>query len=80
MCRSGAEKKRQRLTVLTSHVTAWESKGNTMDMGRRSYGRGRRGRTKEILDRIPKRGDKGVFSRRMPRKGRDKDGDEGKFL
>ena len=49
-------------------------------MDRRSYGRGRRGRTKDILDRVPQGGDKGVYSDRMTGKGRDKDGDEGTLL
>ena len=47
-----------RVTVLTPHVTAWESKGNTMDMGRRSYGRERRGRAKDIYNRVPQGGTK----------------------
>ena len=51
-----------------------------MDMDRRSYGRGRRGRAKDISDRVPQGGDKGVSSGRMPGKSRDKDGDEGAFM
>ena len=69
-----------RVTGLTPHVTACERKGKTMDMYRRSYGRGRRGISKDILDRVTQGGDKGVSSGRMPGKGRDKDGDEGAFL
>ena len=51
-----------------------------MDMDRRSYGRGRRGRSNNISDRVPQGGDEGVSSGRMPGKGRDKDGDESAFL
>ena len=51
-----------------------------MDMDRRSYGRGRRGIKKDISDRFPQGGDKGVSSGRMPGKGRYKDGDEGSLL
>ena len=51
-----------------------------MDMDRRSYGRERRGRNKDILDRVPQGGDKGVSSGQVPGKGRDTDGDEGAFL
>ena len=51
-----------------------------MDMDRRSYGRGRRGITKDISDRVPQGGDEGVSSRKMPGKGRYKDGDEGALL
>ena len=69
-----------RVTGLTPHVSVWESKGKTMDMDKRSYGRGRRGRAKDILDRVTQVGDKGVSSRRMPGTGQDKDGDEGGFL
>ena len=69
-----------RVTGLTPHVTAWESNGKTMDMERRSYGRGGRGRAKDISDRVPQGGGEGVSSGRMPGKGRDKDGDEGAFL
>ena len=69
-----------RVTGLTPHVSAWEIKGKTLDMDRRSYGRGRRGRAKDILDRVPQGGDKGVSSGRMPGKGRDKDGDDSAFL
>ena len=69
-----------RVTGLTPHVTAWESKGNTMDMDRRSYGRGRRRRAKDISGRVPQGGDEGVSSGSMPGKGRDKDGDEDAFL
>ena len=69
-----------RVTGLTPHVTAWESKGKTMDMDRRSYGRKRRGRAKDLSYRVPQGGDGGVSSERMPGKGRDKDGDEGAFL
>ena len=46
-----------------------------MDMDRRIYRRGRRGRAKDISDRFPQGGDKGVSSGRMPGTGRDKDGD-----
>ena len=51
-----------------------------MDMYRRSYGRGRRRRAKDISGRVPQGGDDGVSSGSMPGKGRDKDGDEGAFL
>ena len=51
-----------------------------MDMDRRSYGRGRSGRSKDILDRVPQGGGEVVSSGRLPGKGRDKDGDEGAFL
>ena len=69
-----------RVTGITPHVTAWEIKGKKMDMDRRSYGRGRRGRAKDISDRVPQGGDKGVPSGSMPGKGPDKDGNEGAFL
>ena len=69
-----------RVTGLTPHVTAWESKGNTMDMDRRRYGRVGRGRAKDISGSVPQGGDEVVSSGRMPEKGRDKDGDEGEFL
>ena len=68
------------VTGLTPCVSAWEIKGKTMDMDRRSYGRGRRGRTKDILDRVPQGGDKVVSGGWMPGKGQDKDGDEGALL
>ena len=51
-----------------------------MDMDRRIYGRGRRGRAKDISDRVPQGEDKGVSSGRIPGKGRDKDGDEAAFM
>ena len=69
-----------RVTGLTPHVPAWESKGKKMDMDRHSYGRGGRARSKDTLDRVPQGGDKGVYSGKMPGKGRDKDGNEGAFL
>ena len=43
-------------------------------------GGGGRGGTKNISDRVPQGGDEGVSSGRMPRKGRDKDGDEGALM
>ena len=49
-------------------------------MDRHRYGRGRRGRNKDISDRVPQGGDEGVSSGRMPEKGWDKDGDEGAFM
>ena len=51
-----------------------------MDMDRRSYEKGRRGRNKDISDRFPQGGDEGISSGRMPGKVRDKDGDEGALL
>ena len=51
-----------------------------MDMDRRSYRRGGRGRSKDISDRFPQGGDEGVSSGRMPGTVRDKDGDEGALL
>ena len=51
-----------------------------MDMDRRSYRRGRRGRAKDISDRVTQGVGEGESSERMPRTGRDKDGDEGAFL
>ena len=44
----------------------------TMTIDRRSYGRGR---TKDISDRVPQGGNKGVSSGRKPGKGHDKDSD-----
>ena len=49
-------------------------------MDRRSYGRGRMGRTKNISDRVPQGGDEGVSSGRMSGEGRDTDGDANAFL
>ena len=69
-----------RVTRLTPQVSVWESKVKTMDIDRRSYGRGRRGRSKDISDRVPQGGDEGVSSGRMPGTGRDKDGDEGAYM
>ena len=51
-----------------------------MDMDRRSYGRERKGRNKDISDRVPQGGDEGVSSGRMPGKGQEKDGDEGALM
>ena len=51
-----------------------------MDLDRRSYGRGGRGGSNNISDRVPQGGDEGVSSGRVPGKGRDTDGDEGTFL
>ena len=69
-----------RVTGLTPHVTALESKGNMMDMDRRSYRRGGRGRAKDISDRVPQGGDEGVSSRGMSRTGQNKHGNEGALL
>ena len=69
-----------RVTGLTPHVSTQESKVKMMDMDRRSDGRGRRGRAKDISDRVPQGGVEGVSSGRMPGTGQDKDGDEGALL
>ena len=51
-----------------------------MDLDQRSYGRGGRGVSKNKSDRVPQGRDEGVASGRVPRKGRDMDGDEGACL
>ena len=69
------------VTGHTPHITAWENQGNTVDLDRRSDGRGRRrGGANNTSDRVPQGGDEGVSSGRVPGKGRDTDGDEGAFL
>ena len=68
------------VTGLTPHDPAWEGKGKVMDMDRRGYGRGRRGRASEISDGVPQGGDDGVSSGRLSGEGRDTDGDADALL
>ena len=51
-----------------------------MELDQRSYGRRMRGGANNLSDIVPQGGDKGIPSGGLPGKGRDVDGDEGKFL
>ena len=69
-----------RVTRHTLIGTAWENQGKNVELDQRSYGRRMRGGANNLSDIVPQGGDKGIPSGGLPGKGRDVDGDEGKFL
>ena len=57
-----------------------EKQGKDDGHGQTQPREGGGGGAKDISDRVPQGGDKGVSSGRVPGKGRDTDGDEDAFL